>query len=71
MPEFEFDGEEYETKYFINRLSINSLSLINAINNDWSNITKQSKIETIATEECKYALLTREEDSLPKLYLMQ
>ena len=52
--ESDFDGEEGEAEYFINRLSTNSL-LLERCNKDWSNILKDAKGEMKATKEREYA----------------
>ena len=60
----DFDGEESEAEYFINRLSTNSL-LLERCNKDWSNILKDATLkgEAKATEEREYARATEGEGS--------
>ena len=64
----DFDGEESDAEYFINRLSTNSL-LLERCNKDWSNILKDSKGEAKANEEREYARATEGENSFIELML--
>ena len=66
--ESDLDGEEGEAKYFINRLSTNSL-LLERCNKDWSNILKDAKGEVKATEEHEYTRATKGENSFIELML--
>ena len=66
--ESDFDGEEGEAEYFINRLSTNSL-LLERCNKDRSNILKDAKGEVKATEEREYARATEGENSFIELIL--
>ena len=59
----DFDGEESDAEYFINRLSTNSL-LLERCNKDWSNILKDLKGEAKANEEREYARATEGEKNL-------
>ena len=64
----DFDGEESDAKYFINRLSTNGL-LLERCNKDWSNILKDLKGEAKASEEREYAKATEGENSFIELML--
>ena len=66
--ESDFNGEEGEAEYFINRLSTNSL-LLERCNKDWSNILKDEKGEVKATEESEYARATEGENNFIELML--
>ena len=54
MTDSDFDREESDAKYFMNRLSTNGL-LLERYNQDWSNILKDLKGEAKANEKREYA----------------
>ena len=68
MTHSDFDGEESDAEYFINKLSANSL-LLERCNKDWSNILKDSKGEAKANEELEYAKAMEGENSFIELML--